>query len=494
MIRPAPGSIPWLLRQELRLFWRRYNFSKWRIPAAVLMGGGAVLAQLVALGIAAGATHARYTLGDELIGASLMLLVVGCLMLCGAFGGAIEALFERRDLDWLLTSPVSFSRVLVARMLGIAAGVTWLWLLLLGPLANAMAVFGKPGALAFYPVLVALALLATATGTGLAVALVPVWGLRRTRAVATGLALVTGAVPLLLSQANNLVSAATRAAFWLAVTPAHGGMPQGVGWWPARALLGNPMPLAAVVALGLGAALLCGVVLGRRFAAGALAQRIERPRTRRAWTGARFTGGMMRVLLLKELRLLRRAPGLLGQAAQQLVFLIPVAFTLWRDSGQSGLVALTTLPVIVAEQLARLFISAAISGDEAAELARTAPVPARSPRLAKLVAAGVGVAAVFIPLLIGVAVWHPSLAPVMLAGIVCVTISGLLLGLWHPSPVRKLDLGGAKRGLSGMAVLGFAVSGAWAGATCLAAVANPWAIVPACIATALVTLARPAGR
>ncbi len=328
MIRPAPGSIPWLLRQELRLVWRRHNFSKWRIPAVVLVGGGAMLAQLVALGIAAGLAHARYTLGDELVGASLMLLVLGCFMLSGAFGGAIEALFERRDLDWLLTSPVSFSRVLVARMLGIAAGVAWLWLLLLGPLANAMVVFGKPGALAFYPVLAVLALLATTIGAGLAVALAPALGLRRTRAVATGLALVTGAVPLLLSQANNLVSAATRAAFWRAVTPAYGAMPRGAGWWPARALLGDIVPLAAVVALGLGAALLCGAVLGRRFAAGALAQRIERPSVRRARAGARFTGGTMRVLLLKELRLLRRAPGLLGQAAQQLVFLIPVAFTL----------------------------------------------------------------------------------------------------------------------------------------------------------------------
>lgn len=492
MIRPAPGSIRWLLRHELRLVWRRHNFSKWRVSAAVLIGVGAVLAQLVALGVVAAVAHLRLPLADELIGASLMLLVVGCLMLSGAFGGAVEALFERRDLDWLLTSPASFSRVLVARMFGIAAGVTWLWLLLLGPLANAMAVFGKPGALAFYPVLAALALLATATGTGLAVALAPVLGLRRTRAVATGLAVVTGAVPLLLSQANNIVPAATRVAFWRAVTPAYGAMPNGVGWWPARALLGDPLPLAGAMLLGLGAALCCGAVLGRRFAAGALAQRTRRPSVRRARTGARFAAGTMRVLLLKELRLLRRAPGLIGQSAQQLVFLTPVAFTLWRDSGQSSLVALTTLPVVVAGELARLFISATISGDEAAELALTAPVDPRSPRLAKLVAAGAGVAAVFVPLLIGVAVWHPSLAPVILAGIVCVTVSGLLLGLWHPSPVRKLDLGGAKRGLSGMAVLGFAVSGAWAGATWLAATANSWAIVPACIAAALVTFARPA--
>ncbi len=493
MTKASPGSTVWLLRHELRLQWRGFKYSPW-IASAVAV---AAVVQLAGLATGYFLTTVQVPPGDRLLAASVVLAFFGTLMLSQAFGVAIEALFTRRDLEWLLTSPVPFRRVLLVRMLGMAAGSAWLWLLLLGACANGAAIFGQPQLLAVYPVLCALAMVVTAIATSLTIALAPAIGLRRTRAVASGLAVVTGVMPFLASQSGAIFGPGVVERFWQASAPCC-GVPSGPGWWPARAMLGSPAPLAAVLLAGVGSALLTGWALERRFAAGAATPVVgQAAAATRDVAAPRFRGGLGAALFQKELRLLVRTPGLLGRAFQQMIFLAPLGLTLLRANGPSNgfnRIVVGTLPILAAGQLAQLFMSVAMSSDEAAELAQSAPVSPRAVRMAKLKAAALAVAAALIAPTLLVAARLPGAAPALLAGIGCVTLSELLLGLWFPLPMRRLDLGGPREGFGGRVMLSFADIAVWSLATWLLLHGSPWAVLPALIGLGGLIAVKPNSR
>jgi len=495
---PRPGSVPWLLRHEARLLWRRSSLASRKLSAGLLAAGVAAGAQLAGFALAAWLRDGTAALADRLAAANAVLLVMGGLMLSQALDAALAALFERRDLDWLLASPMPLRRVLAVRMAVIAAAVAVPWLLLLGGVANAMAVAGQPGWLAAYPVACALALLAAAAGAALAVGLVSVLGLRRARRAVGILGLGVGGVAFLASQSATMLPPALRAALWQALLPPCCGMPDGLAWWPARALLGDAAPLMAVLLLGLAAAALAARALERRLAAGAiLAPPRRRPGAARAagrsLDAGRFCRGIFGTLLRKELRLLRRTPNLLSRAAYQLIYAVPMTLALWRDEGMLAALGLGAASVFVAGEAARLLISAAANADEAAELAATAPVPPGSVQRAKMAAAGLGTAAILLLPALAVAAWRPGLLPALAGGAVCVTASGLLMGVWRPVPVRRGDLGASRPGLGGNDMLGLLLSGLWSGATWLAMDGNALAALPAAAAVAVLAGVRPWG-
>ncbi len=489
--------MPWLLRHELRLLWRRYNFVPKSIGGVAAVLAAAVVAQLVGIGAAALLQDVT-ALADRLALANAVLLGVGALMLANALDTAVAALFERRDVEWLLASPMPFRRLLAVRMLGVAAAVAAPWLLLLGPVANAMAAFGWPGWLAAYPVLGTLAVLATMAGTALAVCVVAAIGLRRARRLIGILGLAVSGLAFLASQSAALLPPAMRAAVWQALAPGRDG-PLGLAWWPARALIGDPAPLLVALPLGLGAPVLAGWILERRFAAGAA---LDPPRQSAPTPAAaldaglgtaagadprRFRRSTFGALLRKELRLLRRTPNLLSRAAYQLIYVLPAGISLWTG-GATADCGLGTLVVFVTGEAARLLVTAAANGDEAAELARTAPVPPSAIRAAKMAAAGLGVAAIFGLPILAAAAWQPRTTPALIAGAACVTMSGLLMGVWRPVPLRRTDLGGVQAGRNGNLLLGRLVNGCWSAATWLAMAGSAWAMLPAALATAVLAL------
>lgn len=402
-----------------------------------------------------------------LAGASGVLACVGLLMLSQALGASIEALYERHDLEWLLTSPVPFRRVLLVRMAGAAVQVAFTWMVfVVGPVANGLAVLGRPGALAAYPVLLVLALLVTAAGSAAAILLVSAAGLRRARSAVNVLAAVSGAAIFLAMQSLNLLPNATRDAVLNLLSPGDGS---GLAWLPARAMLGAPGPLLLVLVVGLGAAMLAARRLERRFILGAVsnAATARRP-TARDSTLPRFRANQRGVLLHKELRLLRRSPGLLGQTLLQTVYLLPAVFLIARD-GTAVLPAAAAGIVFLTGGIARLMISATISGDGAAELARTAPTSAATVRLAKLEATGLFLAGLLtLPVLLA-AYERPSSLPAFVAGLVGVTGSAMLLALQYPAITRARDLGGARKP-SGSELVNLAISTLWAAGTWFMAV------------------------
>ena len=273
-----PGSAGWLLRHELRLVWRRSRLSSRKLSAGVLAAGLAAIAHVIGLGAAAWLLAIAANPADQMAMANIALLVLGGLMLSQSLDLAVSALFERHDLDWLLASPVPLRRVLGTRMLGMAAGVAVPWLLMLGPVANVLAVMDGPGWLAAYPALCALALLAAGGGAAAAVGMVSALGLRRARQAVGVLSLVFGALIFLASQSGTMLTPALRSAVWDALTPPCCGVPDGPAWWPARAALGDPGPLAALVLLGVAVSASAAAALARRFAAGAALDPPSRPR------------------------------------------------------------------------------------------------------------------------------------------------------------------------------------------------------------------------
>jgi ABC-2 type transport system permease protein len=91
------------------------------------------------------------------------------------------------------------------RLLGVAANTAALFLFVFAPFANVAVFMGRPGMLAIYPAIIALAALIACAAMLLTLALVRLLGARRTRTLAQVLAAVAGALLFLLSQAANFM-------------------------------------------------------------------------------------------------------------------------------------------------------------------------------------------------------------------------------------------------------------------------------------------------
>jgi hypothetical protein len=472
------NAVTWLLlRHEWRLTWRGVRFGRFgapSIPALLLLCVGA---QVVGLSLGWTIVKAHPPERVMLAGVSAALLFVAGLMLAQALGGVVEALFERRDLVWLLTTPAPFRRLVLIRIVALAAGVAWPWWLFAGSVANGLAVMGRPAALAAYPVIFAVALLAVGVAAVLAGGLVASAGVARARGVATALAMAVGATGFLAGQYQTVLSRAQQAAVWRWLQPT--GQP-GLPWWPARAALGDPSPLLAVAAIGFAAGVAAAWVVASRLLHTGAFEGAHRPATP-ASGPVRFRAGAQTVLFWTELRLLRRSLGLLGQAAYPLVYLVPVAVAGWRG----GVEVTGSAPVFAAGGIASVLMATAVGADEAAELVHTAPVPGPLVLRAKVAAASTMVGAIMLAPVLAIGVWKPVLLPSMLLGGMAATVSGLLLGVWRPDQVRRVDLGSGQRAIRGVDFLQFCVNMAWAGAASLAVVAPAWTALPVGIAIIL---------
>ncbi len=488
--RPWPLGL--LLRHELRLIWRgslfggRHGKLLLAVLALVLHGFG--------LAIASGLTGVRLSLPEQALGATLALLFVGGLMLSQAVQRASELLDDRTDLGWLLSTPVPARHILAVRLLALAGAVSLYWLVLLVPLADGMALLGRPGLLGVIPLLAVLALLVTSAGLAITFALLRFVSVKRTRAAANAFATLIGAAVFLAGQSRSLLSPATSDAFWRGFMPTPDAAAHGLAWLPARALLGAPEPMLGLVGLAIGSAFLTSWALQRWFATGAqavVAGAASPTRMRRADRQA-FRPGTWPALLSKEVLLLRRFPGLTGLALYYLIYLVPAVAAIWHGAGRGDARLLGAAPVLSAGELARLFVSVTIMGDEAAELVQTAPVTLATVQRAKLVAAFFGVAIILAIPVGGLAASLPAAIPAMLLGIAGNVGCNLALGLWRPAPIRRTDLRRHRKGWGGLVnVAGFFFSAAWSLATWQMLRGDPWALLPVSIALIALRLCKP---
>jgi ABC-2 type transport system permease protein len=189
----------------------------------------------------------------------------------------------------------------------------------------------------------------------------------------------------------------------------------------------------------------------------------------------------------KEWSLLVRDPWLMSQTLMQLLYLLPAAFLLWRSFFSEGGVATFLSPILImaAGQLGGGLAWLAVSGEDAPELIATAPVPAANVLHAKTEAVLIGVAIVFVPLVLMLAAVAPFAALVSLVGVMVAAGSATAIQYWFRAQAKRSHF---RRRQTSSRVATFAEalsSNGWAGAGALAATGTWLSVVPGVMVVAM---------
>jgi ABC-2 type transport system permease protein len=456
----APG-FPWLFLQELRVLWRGSILVRTRKYVLVPVFVVGILFQGIALLIASQIVKHPLPLAEMVLVANLNLFFFFFLMLSRAMTAAIDMLYSRGDVDFLLASPIPPGRVLAVRMIGVAASIAAPWVLLGGALANALAIFGQYWALAIYPMLFAEGLVASATAFALVVVLVGRIGPAAARRAGHTLALVMGVFIFALGQAPRFMSQSALAHFWQAIMPPPEA--DGLTSLLGKGLLGHPGPLAASLAFSIAVFILGWAALDQRFASGAISASAYRPAGSANRQTGEFRADPFSAAVMKNLRLLARFPGVVSQTVYRSLTLVPVIMILagkLRIGG--GEPAVVPLLVFLTGQLGLFFISVMAGSDESPELAASAPVSAGFLQRAALAGAGYATLLLMALPVIGVCWRAASFIPALLACMAGVLVSNLALGFRFPIPLIKADFGKAQNGTAFGLLFGVGVSSIWA--------------------------------
>jgi len=222
-----PGSTIWLLRHDLRLVGRDLRSTGGRKRRALGLVLGTIVLVLHIVGYAAAPllarVHDRYR-AEALVTASLVIGGMFMLFLSKAISEATDALFQRGDLDLLLSSPLPMRRVLTTRLMAIAVIAGFLPLVLVIPVVNGMLLHGEFAWAGAYPVLVSLSLMAAAAGSAMTFGLLAWVGPRWTRMAARSLATLFGAMSFFATQARLVVPDGARRWVWQVLMPVAGAV------------------------------------------------------------------------------------------------------------------------------------------------------------------------------------------------------------------------------------------------------------------------------
>ena len=235
------------------------------------------------------------------------------------------------------------------------------------------------------------------------------------------------------------------------------------------------------------------VIFSPRFgdhaiAAAGVSATVTRQRSRRVFRRASPRHALRR----KEWTLLRRDPWLVSQTLMQLLYLVPPGLLLWRSfsEGAHSLALLVPVLVMAAGQLAGGLAWLAISGEDAPDLVSSAPVSARDLLRAKIEAVMGGIAIVFAPFALTLALISPLAALVAALCIAAAAASATAIQLWFRTQARRSHF---RRRQTSSRVATFAEafsSIAWAGAGALGAAGTWLALLPALFALGTVCFAR----
>ena len=191
--------------------------------------------------------------------------------------------------------------------------------------------------------------------------------------------------------------------------------------------------------------------------------------------------------------LLRRDPWLVSQTLMQLLYLAPPALMLWRSFADNSAAILLITPVIVmaAGQLAGGLAWLTISGEDAADLVATAPLPASRVTRAKIEVVLIAIGAIFAPLIVALMFASPLQAAVTALGVAVAAASATAIQLWFRVQARRSQF---RRRQTSSRLATFAEAFSSIGWSATAALALAWP--PIALVTGLMTAAcwRPHGR
>ncbi len=467
----APGW-RWLLAHELRVGWRGAGGKGiWVLLAAIAIfwSFGHVAGWLLMR------DPSRLLAGAALVTAGIATWFVMLLIVATAFALSIIALFERGDLDLLLSSPIAPRTVLAVRGMAVAVQSLGFFALFWIPFANGAIAHGHWRLAATYPALAALGLGAVACAFASTLALVRAFGARRARTIAQIGGALLGAAIFLAMQAFNFLPRFTQLRI-VAWSRGDAGQsligPESILWWPFRALMGDPLPFLAVMALGVGA-FVAVVVRAERLFLDGTREAVAAP-ARRAVRAHAFRSGLSHVVIAKEMRLIARDPKLISGMLLQVLYLLPLFFLLLRKDSAHALLAPTI--VLVASSLAGNLAFLTVSGEESPDLVGSAPVSRERILWLKVAAAMLMPLAICIPFIAYYATISLASSVAFAAGLTGALGSSAAVQVWTQKPGSARDL--RKRAQSSKLVnmVEFFSAIGWAGACYLMLRGSWWSL------------------
>jgi ABC-2 type transport system permease protein len=497
----AAGTTVWFARHESRLVCRDWLSMitagrRERLRKVVVGVVGFILFMHFVAYWMVGRYAAAAIDKQTLLTVTVSVLLSWTLMISQAMESITRAFYARSDLDLILASPVDSSRLFGVRIATIALATTMMALPLASPFINVLIARGGWRWLGAYGLIAAMGGAATALAVGLAVALFRVLGAKRTRFVAQVVAAVIGAAFVIGLQVAAILSYGTISR--VAVSQSHAVLALAPGvnsfmWWPARAALGEVLPLTAVIAVSFTLLAAAIAFVAPRFggfavaAAGVGHSSVTRARR----NGFPRNSSARAVLRRKEWILLRRDPWLLSQTLMQMLYLIPPALMLWRgfDRGNGALQLVVPVLVMASGQLAGGLAWLAISGEDAPDLVATAPMPTRFIFQSKVEAVLGIVAVIFAPLVGVIAIASPWHALVAGGGIAIAAAAATAVQFWFRSQAKRSQF--RRRQVSSrLATFAEAFSSIGWAATAAVAAASLWlALAPAVMALTVLGVA-----
>jgi ABC-2 type transport system permease protein len=438
------------VRHEMRLAWREWlammtagRRGRKRTAIVGLIAFAAIL-HVPAYGVIGRFADLQMPLDQSsFIVISATLFLAWALMLSQAIESVTRVFYARADLDLIMSSPVMIESVFSVRLAAIALSVTAMALLFSTPFVDVLVIGGGLRWFAAYGVVIAIGLSATAVAIAVTIALFRLIGARRTRLVAQIIAAIIGAGFVIALQIAAILSYGTLSRFAVLTSGTIAGFApdaESLIWWPARAVLGDGHALLSLVAGGL---VLLGAVMAAfsaRFADTAMRVSSNAiPARRASRTGAFRAKSRQQALRWKEFVLLRRDPWLVSQTLMQLLYLVPPAVMLWRSfaDDSAAIVLITPVMVMAAGQLAGGLAWLTISGEDAADLVASAPLPSTRVICAKIEVVLIAIGVIFAPLSTALVFVSPLQAAVTALGLVIAAASATAIQLWFRVQGRR---------------------------------------------------------
>jgi ABC-2 type transport system permease protein len=405
-------------------------------------------------------------------------------MVSTALDSSIQAIYARRDMDLLLSSPFPRQAIILVRLTAIATTVCVGGALLGFPVANACILLGHPDWVVAYVTVPCLGLLATTIGLILAIWLFRLLGARRTRLTAQILSATLGVSFAMTAQIPNLMSVSNSTDL---VGINHMAeflpKPDSILWWPVRGAMGDGWLLAMLVLISLSCFTLTALGLADRFVASAIAAgSIGAGAARKRRTEIlSFRTEPFAALRRKEIRVLMRDPWLITQIARQLVFMLPLTLVVWRAQA-GGISGRWLVLVMTAGYMAGGLTWLTVSAEDAHDLLASAPLAPGAILRAKVQAALIPVA-LFMSLPILISAYFSLWLSLCLA--ICCAGSALgcaLLNYIYRAPAKR-NLFVRRSGDNMLRSMGeLMIGGLWSTAAFMLMAHNIWALAPMALA------------
>lgn len=434
------------LLHESRLAWRdlvaMLTGGKRRKPWRILLGVGLFITFLhwLCLIMLQNGLGPKHSLTTYVSVTSAMLLSF-LLMLSQAMESITRSFYTRGDLDIILSAPTGARPILLLRLTIQTIMVSFLSVLLIGPMLNVLAFTDSPRWLAGYGMALIMGFLATTFGLLMVIGLFHLVGQKRTRLVAQIVAAVIGAAFVIIVQLIAIRQTGTLSQVALLHDPSLLAKlpPESSHWWlPAQAAMGeNPILLLFGIASLILYALVTWPLLNR-FAYYS-AQAASKPTIRaQRNTSFRYVTSQ-HALRRKEWLLILRDPWLASQTLMQLLYLLPPALLLWQSIGEGTDALLILLPVLVmaSGQLAGGLAWITLSGEDAPDLLATAPYPTPLGNRAKLETVALLLFTLFAPFTLFLAYHSLWLGFVCAMGLVLAIISSVCIQFWFRSSAGR---------------------------------------------------------